>query len=1047
MSIRFYPITYHEYDERGSTHIIIFAYQEDGSRVALRMRYHHTFYVSVGDYTANEVNDMLRTTNGAGVDGEIVTMNSTIDLHRKIDVVKISCSDLKTKYKAMEVFSNRKMSTHDKHAVLTPLLKMMVEKDVRRYMWMDVDVAHPATKITKLEHEYIARYNTLRPVDVPIPLPKFSILSFDIETDSQNPKKMSNSAEPGSAIRMACLTLVHGDRYEEHSIVYGPDISHMVMEDAEKGKAHIPSLVSRIHTVPDELSLIRTLLHLFNELDPDVIAGHNHMGFDIPYLVDRMILLAMTKRRSKEDTLRIPNISRLIDYTCTTKKSSFDSAAASITAVTIDAPGRIWVDTMILSIREFMGRMPDNKLSTLASSLLGMTKDDVPVQDMFNVYRLCESNTERVKEVYESLLSKHNIDAPPEKPRLYNVDALNGLISTINIINQRGKKMKVYMTKDTAKISIEDEYDRLRKMTIDAIGQWNIKKMEDPTAKEMIDVCWWILVKYCIQDTRIPYQLIDTQGIIPILCEQASIYNVDIHDLQRAGKVKLVNSSQYKYRQEKGVMMDFGNEGGPTGAYPYEGGLVAKVIPGLKVKPDSIGIIFDFTSLYPMVIIAYNLDHDTWVPPNMREVGDHYIFDRYKEELEARRDEPLIKAILDAPYEERGKMMCNIFEVDNPSTECKHVHWFLKKEIKEGVFPAMLWEQYNARKSARRRMGEARKDGNHSMVITYDAQQLAIKVAMNSAYGALGTKYNTMANFPIAETICYIGRESILACNKYVEDRGIGSIIYNDTDSAIVLVDGIKERFNGDVAVLEDYANKLASEISTQYTSPMALEYEGLVMSILVKAPKMYAFIQCNGRSLDMEDYTTSTVNSMGLLTIKGMAPVRRDKSLYNKMMMSNILCDILLYEDARILIAKLERAITNIWNLQNRDMTPNLARMMSYRMGVTAKALNGGSNAMAKWVVGYMKKYGTTVPPGEKFELMVTVGENASAHTRSADKLVTYDWFIEEGRTLDVIHYILAMAGQGNVVELMHIAYPDIVQMDCIQKYYLPTLKAKGCL
>lgn len=63
------------------------------------------------------------------------------------------------------------------------------------------------------------------------------------------------------------------------------------------------------------------------------------------------------------------------------------------------------------------------------------------------------------------------------------------------------------------------------------------------------------------------------------------------------------------------MMMDFGDQGGPTGAYEYEGGYVGHPEPGLKITDeDTVIVTLDFASLYPTIMIAHNLDGTTWVP-------------------------------------------------------------------------------------------------------------------------------------------------------------------------------------------------------------------------------------------------------------------------------------------------------------------------------------------------------------------------------------------------------------------------------------------------
>jgi DNA polymerase elongation subunit (family B) len=56
---------------------------------------------------------------------------------------------------------------------------------------------------------------------------------------------------------------------------------------------------------------------LVKQLDPDIIEGHNHLGFDIPYIIGRLQLLVMhPSNKTQYKSIKIPNISRLKSYAC-----------------------------------------------------------------------------------------------------------------------------------------------------------------------------------------------------------------------------------------------------------------------------------------------------------------------------------------------------------------------------------------------------------------------------------------------------------------------------------------------------------------------------------------------------------------------------------------------------------------------------------------------------------------------------------------------------------------------------------------------------------
>ena len=697
-------------------------------------------------------------------------------------------------------------------------------------------------------------------------------------------------------------------------------------------------------------------------------------------------------------------------------------------------------------------------------------------------------------------------------------------------MNQRGKKDKIFSSKDlisqASKNNCSLEYilelscNKSLEKCKELRDKWNIplKNREDLTYEEMLNIIWYIVCLYCLQDTRIPYQVIEQQALTFMLREQSSTFSVDIVDVLMRGQVFTTTSSQYRYNYQYGFMMDFGDQGGPVEPFGYGGGYVGKGEPGLKITDDdSVMFVIDFASLYPTIIIAHNLCYTTWVANDMRDhKSKDYIWLKYEQlipirieqlrkelstlsdtdmedEIQKRRayyleqiDISILKrkqyqgqsygdkidrilmyiaeleVILSVPYEKKGVYMCSIFDVPNKDTGCIHTHWFLRASVLPGVVPVMLWEDYLTRKIVKGKMGVAFKRGDISIGITYNAQQTGIKLKMNATYGGFGTSTNRLANFPAAETITYIGRECIHLVNAETERGGYGKVVYNDTDSAMVLVNDITKRFNRDIQLIKQHGENAAKELGNIFPKPMGLECENFFVSFFLRGPKMYAAIKWDEKSVDIRDYTHDYVNAMKLLYVKGMTPVRRDKYTYSKELFMEALYHILARRGSDVLGELIEYVLPRMWNLtkgiqrgnkteqQWKAYLSNIERLFAYNMGVTPKALQGGNGTMARWCNIYAHKYGVKPIAGERFELFVTnvsSGPDKDKHTKSPSKLVTMEWMFEEGRQLDIEHYLLQLSNDGNLIELMHIAYPNDVPRDCMQKYYIPKLKRDGHL
>lgn len=168
--------------------------------------------------------------------------------------------------------------------------------------------------------------------------------------------------------------------------------------------------------------------------------------------------------------------------------------------------------------------------------------------------------------------------------------------------------------------------------------------------------------------------------------------------------------------------------------------LTAKV--GIHTDPVAT---LDFVSLYPSIMQAHNLCPSTWVV------------------------EPQYAALLGVEYEtftwlDDGGNTCSGTFVQNP----------------EGIVSGMLKQLTLSRKWAKKMMAQAPKGSFEQK--NFNSCQLAFKVTMNSAYGALGTSTGLLPAKVIAATVTSIGRRMIAATKEFIETTHEGSkVIYGDS--------------------------------------------------------------------------------------------------------------------------------------------------------------------------------------------------------------------------------------------------------------------------
>jgi len=169
-------------------------------------------------------------------------------------------------------------------------------------------------------------------------------------------------------------------------------------------------------------------------------------------------------------------------------------------------------------------------------------------------------------------------------------------------------------------------------------------------------------------------------------------------------------------------------------ASTYEGGLVFDPQAGLWNNV----VVLDFASMYPRVIMTFNISYDTWTP------------------------NPGEKDIL-APS---GGFIAS----------------------REGFLPQVLRELEQYRAMAKK-LVDAYPPGSIERLL-WNARQFAFKLLLVSAYGVAGFKYSRLYRVEIAESITGYTRDAILKAKEFIESRG-WKLLYGDTDSLFIYNPGI----------------------------------------------------------------------------------------------------------------------------------------------------------------------------------------------------------------------------------------------------------------
>ncbi len=208
---------------------------------------------------------------------------------------------------------------------------------------------------------------------------------------------------------------------------------------------------------------------------------------------------------------------------------------------------------------------------------------------------------------------------------------------------------------------------------------------------------------------------------------------------------------------------------------PYAGGLVLSPKPGLH---ENIAVL-DFKSMYPNIMITYNLSPDTYIAPDEPEPAS---------------------GVYTAP------------EVG---------HRFRKAP--PGFYKEALTYLINVRNTIRQRMKSI--DSKTVEYRVLDARQKAVKIITNAAYGYAGWIGAKWYIKPVAEAASAWGRHTIQAAMQMAQKAGIG-VVYGDTDSLFInydqaktqrLQEEIERELKLDVEVGEVYKRIFFTEAKKRY--------------------------------------------------------------------------------------------------------------------------------------------------------------------------------------------------------------------------------------
>lgn len=464
--------------------------------------------------------------------------------------------------------------------------------------------------------------------------------------------------------------------------------------------------------------------------------------------------------------------------------------------------------------------------------------------------------------------------------------------STPKLVSGSGSGVKAVETNyNIVGISVLDYLDLYQKFTyanqesykLDYIAHVELgkNKLENPedNFKDFYTKHWKTFVDYNIHDTELVDMLEDKMRLIELVYTMA--YNAKINFEDVFSPVRMWDAIIFNYLHERKITIPLKETSIKTAE--FEGAYVKDPIVG----PHKYVASFDLNSLYPHLIMQYNMSPET---------------------------------LTDTRIDVDVNKLLNRTPLNIPVGLAMSANGWCYTKDKKGFLPSLMEEMYNNRTKFKKQQLKAEQEYEH----TKDPQlikdisrlknlQMAMKIALNSAYGAIGNKYFRYFDLRIAEGITISGQLSIRwmanklneFMNKTLKTDAADYVIAIDTDSIYLSLEHLVEKTCGTKTAKEkiEYMDKICERViqpfidsgyqelasyMNAYSQKMQMKREVLADKAIWVAKKRYVLNVHNSEGVQ---YAKPKIKVMGLEMVKSSTPAVVRKKLKDAL-------EVILHED-----------------------------------------------------------------------------------------------------------------------------------------------------
>ena len=451
---------------------------------------------------------------------------------------------------------------------------------------------------------------------------------------------------------------------------------------------------------------------------------------------------------------------------------------------------------------------------------------------------------------------------------------------------------------------------RLDHICLVELGERKLDHSEYDTFKEFYENNWQKFIEYNIHDVRLVDKLDDKMKLLDLAFTMAYDAKVNYEDV--FSQVRMWDNYIYCELNKRKIAIP-----------PKRDALKDAKYAGAYVKEPKAGrydwvVNFDLNSLYPHLIVQYHISPETLT--------------------DDRHSTVTVDGILQKQV-----------SIDGDLAVCANGAQYRKD--KQGFLPLMMQKMYDSRVVFKKKMIKAKQQYEKTPTVELMKEiarcnniQMAKKISLNSAYGAIGNEHFRYYRLANAEAITLSGQVSIRwienkmnsYLNKLLATDGVDYVIASDTDSIYLNLGPVVDKFFSNKSddknkivelldkvckdKLEPFINASYEELATYvnaYDQKMIMKRENIADRGIWTAKKRYILNVWDSEGVR---YKKPKMKIMGLETARSSTPQYfRDK----------------LYEAFKIIISKTNDELISFVNAVRAETKEQGTEGVAFPRGV----------------------------------------------------------------------------------------------------------------